>query len=365
MGFRCGIVGLPNVGKSCLFNALTSTASAEAANYPFSTVEPNIGRVAVPDGRLAEIAVIAKSAKITSAQLDFVDIAGLVRGASQGEGLGNQFLGHIREVDAIAHVLRCFEGGGVAHDGPLDPVADADTVETELLLADLESLERRLRPLVKKARGGDRQAVEMKELVERSIPILEDGRPARDVEIAADEVALFRQMQLLTAKPMMYVCNVDEDSAATGNAYSAKLADWAEARGAVSVVISAAIEADIAVLDDEDEKREFLASLGLAETGLTRVIRAGYGLLELGTFFTAGPTETRAWTVPAGIRAQDAAGKIHSDMSRGFICAETIAFDDYISCGGEQGAKESAKLRKEGRDYILREGDVILFRFNV
>ncbi len=365
MGFQCGIVGLPNVGKSSLFNALTATAAAEAANYPFSTVEPNIGRVAVPDQRLDEISVLAKSAKITAAQLDFVDIAGLVKGASQGEGLGNQFLANIREVDAIAHVLRCFEDGGIPREEPLDPVADAETVETELLLADLDSLERRLPPLVKKARGGDAEATAMKDMVERCIPLLQDGRPAHELEVSEDEAGLFRQMQLLTAKPMMYVCNVDEESAASGNAYSDKVAEWAATRGSVSVVISAAIEAEIAVLADEDEKADFLASLGLEETGLARVIHAGYGLLDLITYFTAGPTETRAWTIPANTRAQDAAGKIHTDFARGFICAETITYDHYITCGGEQGAKENAKLRKEGRDYIVQDGDVILFRFNV
>ena len=365
MGFRCGIVGLPNVGKSCLFNALTATASAEAANYPFSTVEPNIGRVAVPEPRLDEIARIAKSAEIVPTHLDFVDIAGLVRGASRGEGLGNQFLGHIREVDAIALVLRCFDDSGVSHEGPLDPVADAETVETELLLADLESLERRLEALVKKARGGDRAAIAMKDMVERCAAVLEDGRPALEVEVAADEEAVFRQTQLLTAKPVLYGCNVDEAAAATGNALSARLAEWAVARGAQSVVVSAAIEAEIAVLEDDDEKTDFLASLGLAETGLARVIHAGYHLLDLATYFTAGPNQARAWTVPAGTRAQDAAGKIHSDFARGFICAETISYEDYLACGGEQGAKEAAKMRREGRDYIVREGDVILFRFNV
>ena len=361
MGFTCGIVGLPNVGKTSLFNALTATATAEAADYPFSTVEPNVGRVAVPDDRLERLAELAKSKKITATQLDFVDIAGLVRGASKGEGLGNQFLAHIREVDAIAHVVRCFET--TAGDPP-DPIADVETVETELMLADLESLERRLEPLVKRARGGDKEAIAMKGMVERSIAVLEDGRPAREVDYSADEAGLFRQMQLLTSKPIMYVCNVDEDSAADGNDHSRQLEAWAAERGAAAVVISAAIEAEIAQLSAE-EQTEFLSSLGLEETGLGRVIRAGYELLELITYFTAGPTEARAWTIQTGTSARQAAGKIHSDFERGFICAETIAYDDYVDCGGEQGAKEAAKMRKEGRDYVVHDGDVILFRFNV
>ena len=365
MGFTCGIVGLPNVGKSSLFNALTATATAEAANYPFSTVEPNIGRVAVPDERLEQISSLAKSAKITPTQLDFVDIAGLVRGASKGEGLGNQFLGHIREVEAIAHVVRCFADDNVSYEGELDPVADVETVETELMIADLESLERRIEGLAKKVRGGDKEAIATMAIGERCLEALREGTAARDIEIAADEVRLFRQMRLLTAKPVMYVCNIAEEDAAEGNEYSRQIESWTAEHGAVSVNISAAIEAEIAQLTEEAEKSEFLSSLGLDKTGLHRVISAGYDLLGLITYFTAGPTETRAWTIPSGTRAQDAAGKIHTDFARGFIAAETIAFDDYIACGGELGAKESAKMRKEGRDYVVKDGDVILFRFNV
>jgi ribosome-binding ATPase len=365
MGFQCGIVGLPNIGKSTLFNALTATAAAEAANYPFCTIEPNIGRVSVPEPRLDILSVLNKSVKTTPAQLDFVDIAGLVAGASTGEGLGNQFLANIREVDAIAHVVRCFDDTEVAHDGPLDPISDVEIIETELMLADLESLERRLKPLEKKAKGGDTDAIEMKDMIERCMEVLRDGIPARDVKRTPDEEPILKQMQLLTAKPMMYVCNVDEESAASGNEYSDRVAEWAATHGAVSVVISAAIEAEISLLDDEDEKKEFLDSLGLTETGLTRVIRAGYGLLNLITYFTSGPTETRAWTISNNTRAQDAAGVIHTDFARGFISAETTAYDDYVACGGEQAAKEAAKVRKEGRDYIVHDGDVILFRFNV
>jgi hypothetical protein len=366
MGFQCGIVGLPNVGKSTLFNALTATISAEAANYPFCTIEPNVGRIQMPDARLGEIAALAKSAKITQTQLDFVDIAGLVAGASKGEGLGNQFLAHIREVDAIAHVLRCFSDPNIAHvTGVLDPVSDAETVETELMLADLDSLERRTEPLVKRARGNDKEAKAMLDLVERATAHLEDGRPARSLEVAAGECALFRQMQLLTAKPVMYVCNVEEGAAAAGNALSARVAERAAAEGAACVVISAAIEAEVAQLADAGERAEFLTAIGLEEPGLARFIRVGYALLGLITFFTAGPTEARAWTIPGGTRAAQAAGTIHTDFERGFIAAETIVYDDFIACGGELGAKETGKMRQEGRDYVVRDGDVILFRFNV
>jgi len=366
MGFTCGIVGLPNVGKSTLFNALTATIAAQAANYPFCTIEPNVGRIAVPDARLDRLAELAKSARIVPTQIDFADIAGLVRGASTGEGLGNQFLGHIREVDAIVHVVRCFEDENVTHvAGRIEPIDDIETVDTELMLADLESLERRITPLTKKARGNDAEAMATLALAERVMAGLRDGAPARATAIADDEAALFRRLQLLTAKPVMYACNVDEDAAATGNALSEKVATHAAAQGAASVVISAAIEAEVAQLDEAAERADFLASLGLAETGLARIIAAGYDLLGLITFFTAGPKEARAWTVRAGARAAQAAGAIHTDFERGFICAETIAYDDYIAHAGEQGARDAGRMRQEGRDYVVKDGDVLLIRFNV
>ena len=363
MGFRCGIVGLPNVGKSTLFNALTETAAAQAANYPFCTIEPNVGQVAVPDARLTELARIAGSARIIETQLAFVDIAGLVRGASKGEGLGNQFLGNIREVDAVVHVLRCFEDGDVTHvEGRVDPVADAETVETELMLSDLESLEKRVPTLVKKGQQGDKEAKIGASVLGQALELLRDGRPARlTVPKDEEEQRVLRQAQLLTAKPVLYVCNVDEGDAATGNAYSARVFERAKAEGAEAVVVSAAIEADIATMPAED-RGEFLSELGLAETGLARVIRAGYKLLHLITFFTAGPKEARAWTVDAGAKAPQAAGAIHSDFEAKFIRAETIAFDDYIRLGGESGARDAGKLRAEGKDYLVQDGDVMLFR---
>tara|TARA_R110002124_G_scaffold9429_2_gene48186 strand:+ start:35252 stop:36352 length:1101 start_codon:yes stop_codon:yes gene_type:complete len=366
MGFNCGIVGLPNVGKSTLFNALTATAKAEAANFPFCTIEPNTGRVAVPDARLDKIAAIGKSAQIVPTQLEFVDIAGLVRGASKGEGLGNQFLANIREVEAICHVLRCFEDGNVVHvEATVDPVRDAETVETELMLADLESLEKRVDPLTKKARGQDKEAAKQLEIVNRCLDLLRDGQPARKIELKDGEGKPFRMLQLLTAKPVLYVCNVDEGSAATGNALSDRVAEMAAAQGAGSVVISAAIEAEVAMLDDPADKKEFLESLGLEETGLARVIRAGYELLGLLTYFTVGPKEARAWTIHKGTKAPQAAAVIHKDFERGFIAAETIAYDDFVALGGEQAAKDAGKMRQEGREYVVKDGDIMLFRFNV
>jgi GTP-binding protein YchF len=365
MGFSCGIVGLPNVGKSTLFNALTSTQAAEAANYPFCTIEPNVGKVAVPDDRLEKLAVLGKSAKIIPTQLAFVDIAGLVRGASKGEGLGNKFLATIREVDAIAHVLRCF-GGEVTHvEGSVDPLRDAEIVETELMLADLDSLERRLDGTAKKAKGGDKEAKVLQGLIEAALTELRAGRPARRVTLSAEQRPLFDQLQLLTAKPVLYVCNVEELAAAEGNAWSAKVAERAKHEGAASVVISAAIESEVAQLSDPAEKSDYLGTLGLKEPGLARVIRAGYSLLNLLTFFTVGPKEARAWTVHRGARAPQAAGVIHTDFEHGFIRAETIAYDDFIACGGEQGAKEAGKMRAEGKEYLVQDGDIFHFRFNV
>ena len=366
MGFRCGIVGLPNVGKSTLFNALTETQAAQAANYPFCTIEPNVGQVAVPDERLDKIAAIAGSAKVIPTQLAFVDIAGLVKGASQGEGLGNQFLGNIREVDAIVHVLRCFEDDDIQHvANKVDPLADAEVVETELLLADLESLEKRVPAAAKRATGGDKEAKLMASVLGQALDLLKDGKPARLTEPKDEEEArVFRQAQLLTAKPVLYVCNVAEEDAATGNALSEQVFAKAAAEGAEAVVVSAAIEAELVAMPAED-RGEFLAELGLDESGLSRVIRAGYKLLGLQTFFTAGPKEARAWTFPVGAKAPQAAGEIHTDFERGFIRAETIAFDDYVALGGESGAREAGKLRQEGKDYLVQDGDVMLFKFNV
>ena len=364
MGFKTGIVGLPNVGKSTLFNALTRTAAAQAANFPFCTIEPNTGAVSVPEPRLDRLAAIAGSKAIIPTRMTFVDIAGLVKGASKGEGLGNQFLANIRECDAIAHVLRCFEDGDVTHvEGRIDPIADAQTVETELMLADLESVEKRLAGLVRKLKGNDREAEEQNRLLEMARAALEEGRPARSVEIPAEDEKTWRMLQLLTAKPVLYVCNVDEAAAASGNAHSEAVAKMAAETGAASVVISAAIEEEIAQLAD-DERAEFLEELGLQEAGLDRIIKAGHALLGLQTYFTVGPKEARAWTIPQGATAPQAAGVIHGDFERGFIRAETIPYDDFVARGGEQPAKEAGKMRAEGKTYVVHDGDVLHFLFN-
>ena len=363
MGFKCGIVGLPNVGKSTLFNALTQTAAAEAANYPFCTIEPNVGEVGVPDERLSKLAAIAKSAQIIPTRLTFVDIAGLVRGASKGEGLGNKFLSHIREVDAVAYVLRCFEDGDITHvENRIDPTADADVVETELMLADMESLEKRISAVEKKAKTGDKEAKAQLVVLEKALAPLRDGKPARTADITPEEMPIFRGLQLLTSKPVVYVCNVDEGSAATGNAFSDKVAERAKAEGAAHVVISAKIESEFSGLPDED-RTAFLADMGLEEPGLNRLIRAGYSLLDLVTYFTVGPKEARAWTITRGTKGPQAAGVIHTDFEKGFIRAETIAYDDYVSLNGEVGAKDAGKMRLEGKEYVVKDGDVMHFRF--
>ncbi len=365
MGFKCGIVGLPNVGKSTLFNALTQTAAAAAENFPFCTIEPNTGMVPVPDTRLDRCAEVAGSAQIVPTQLTFVDIAGLVRGASKGEGLGNQFLSHIREVDAIIHLQRCFEDTDITHvDGKVDPLADAETIETELMLADLESLEKRMPAMEKRIRGNDDDAKLTLTLMQRAMDALREGNAARTVVVTEDEQEAFDHLNLLTTKPILYVCNVDEDSAATGNELSALIERKAAIEGVPCVVISAAIEAEISQLEDPIEREEFLAEIGLSETGLSRVIKSGYDLLGLITYFTAGPKEARAWTIPEGTKAPKAAGVIHTDFEKGFIRAETISYEDYDTLGGETGAKEAGRNRLEGKDYVVQDGDVMLFRFN-
>ncbi|ATI41391.1 redox-regulated ATPase YchF [Pacificitalea manganoxidans] len=364
MGFKTGIVGLPNVGKSTLFNALTRTAAAQAANFPFCTIEPNVGEVAVPDARLDTLAKIAASKQIIPTRMTFVDIAGLVKGASKGEGLGNQFLANIRECDAIAHVLRCFEDGDVTHvEGRVNPVEDAETIETELMLADMESIEKRLQGLTRKVRGGDKEAIAQERLLKAALAALEQGQPARTVEVDAEDRKAWAMLQLLTSKPILYVCNVAEDEAATGNAHSDAVAKMAAEQGAASVVISARIEEEISQLD-ADEADMFLEELGLQEAGLDRLIRAGYELLGLQTYFTVGPKEARAWTIRAGTLAPQAAGVIHGDFERGFIRAETIAYDDFTALGGEQGAKDAGKMRVEGKSYLVKDGDVLHFLFN-
>ena len=363
MGFKCGIVGLPNVGKSTLFNALTQTAAAQAANYPFCTIEPNVGDVAVPDERLMSLASIAGSKEIIPTRLTFVDIAGLVRGASKGEGLGNQFLANIRETDAIAHVVRCFEDGDITHvEGKIDPLADIETIETELMLADLESLEKRMLAMEKKAKGGDKEAKELLDLMQRSLKLLADGKPARIVDRSKDEEKAFQGLGLLSSKPVLYVCNVEEASADKGNAFSDRVAAFAKAENARSVVVSAKIESEVAVLP-ADEQKEYLDAIGLAEPGLNRVIREGYALLGLVTYFTVGPKEARAWTITQGTKAPQAAGVIHTDFEKGFIRSETVAYDDYVSLKGEAGARDAGKFRLEGKEYVVADGDVLHFRF--
>ena len=363
MGFKCGIVGLPNVGKSTLFNALTQTAAAQAANYPFCTIEPNVGDVAVPDSRLDQLSAIAGSKEIIPTRLTFVDIAGLVRGASKGEGLGNQFLANIRETDAIAHVVRCYEDADITHvEGKIDPVADIETIETELMLADLDSLEKRIIPIEKKAKGGDKEAKESFDLMSRALTLLRDGKPARLVDVSAEQKRAFEMLGLLTSKPVLYVCNVEEASADKGNAFSARVFERAKEEGARAVVVSAKIESEIAVLAAEEQK-EYLEAIGLEEPGLNRVIREGYALLGLITYFTVGPKEARAWTIEVGTKAPAAAGVIHTDFEKGFIRAETVGFADYVAFKGEAGAREAGKFRLEGKEYVVADGDVLHFRF--
>jgi ribosome-binding ATPase len=365
MALKVAIVGLPNVGKSTLFNALTQTAAAQAANYPFCTIEPNVGDVAVPEARLEGLAKIAGSKEIIPARINFVDVAGLVRGASKGEGLGNQFLANIRDCDAVAFVARCFEDDDITHvEGRIDPLSDLEIIETELMLADLESLEKRVANLDKRAKTGDKESIITLRLVKLALAELNEGRPARTAKVPAEDDKAWRMLQLLTAKPAIYVCNVEEASAATGNDLSRLVAERAARDGAKSVVISAQIESEIALLDSA-ERGEFLETLGLEEPGLNKLIRESYALLGYQTYFTVGPKEARAWTIPVGATAPQAAGVIHTDFEKGFIRAETIAYDDYVRLNGEAGAKEAGKMRAEGKEYVVSDGDVMNFRFNV
>ncbi|AZL15526.1 redox-regulated ATPase YchF [Rickettsiales endosymbiont of Stachyamoeba lipophora] len=366
MGISCGIVGLPNVGKSTLFNALTATQAAEAANFPFCTIEPNVGIVAVPDERLEKLTHIAGSKKIIPTQLEFVDIAGLVKGASKGEGLGNQFLGNIREVDAIIHVLRCFEDEDITHvSGNVDPIRDAEVIELELILADLDSLQKRIPNFEKKIRGQDKEAAMQLELAKKIIPILEEGKPVRSISFDPEELKQVKLMQLLTAKPILFVANVLEEEAASGNDYTARVLALAQAHNTEMVIISSKIEAEISTLESLEEKQEFLESLGLKETGLNKIIRAAYKMLGLISFFTVGPKEAHAWTVKNGATAPQAAGEIHTDFEKGFIRAETISYADFIQYNGEAGCKEVGKMKLEGKEYLVKDGDIFHFRFNV
>jgi len=364
MGFKCGIIGLPNVGKSTLFNALTQTISAQAANYPFCTIEPNFGIVPVPDERIGVLAKVVNSQKIIPTQIEIVDIAGLVRGASKGEGLGNKFLAHIREVDAIIHLVRCFDNNDITHvENSLSPLRDAEIIETELVLADLESIEKRLPNIEKKSKMGDKESIAVLPIAKALFDCLSAGNPARSI-INNDNYSLIKSLNLITSKPILYVANVNEEHASTGNDYSKKLLEKASSEKAPLVLISAKIEEELSGLNEQD-KKDFLNELGLNETGLDKIIRTGYELLNLDTFFTVGPKETHAWTIKKGTLAPQAAGVIHTDFEKGFIRAETIAYKDFIQCNGEQGAKESGKFRLEGKEYVVQDGDVIHFRFNV